>query len=345
MEPAIIVALLGASVSLAVAVWNFFATRENQRAVEAIKQANAVELEERRAALQEAKAAQDARRGYEYEARKRLYATLEPLAFQLTGASDSAHARIVELARTARQGNLDGPHSWLGGTGEDYFLVSTMYRLMAPMGLVRVGQRQLTHVDLGLDPVMAFRHAIGRRLMLSFSEDFFLAQSPPSIPYDPDRAASPGEPPTDRRQGIYAGAVERATEAMVVTEGDRARVRSYGEFEAAMHGGDPTFTAAMAPLVGLLSGFHPRTDPVLWRILIAQAHLYRLLLAVRRGEASPESVAAALHIPDSEREPFDWRQPGEQERIDRAEVLEAPFAAAEAHLVPQLQRTLDLYRT
>ena len=192
MEPAIIVALLGASVSLAVAVWNYFATRENQRAVEAIKQANALELEERRAALQEAKAAQDARRGYEYEARKRLYATLEPLAFQLTGASDSAHARIVELARTARQGHLDGPNNWPGGAGEDYFLVSTMYRLMAPLGLVRVGQRQLMYVDLGLGPVMAFRHVIGRRLMLSFSEDFFLAESPRELPDDRTRSRARG---------------------------------------------------------------------------------------------------------------------------------------------------------
>ncbi len=345
MEPAIIVALLGASVSLAVAVWNFFATRENQRTVEAIKQANALELEERRSMLQEAKSAQDARRGYEYEARKRLYATLEPLMFQLTGAADSAQSRILDLARTSRQGHLDGPSSWLGGTDDDYFLVSTMYRLMAPLGLLRVGQRQLTHVDLGLDPVMAFRHAIGRRLLLSLSEDFFLAQSPPSIPYDPDSGSGPGDGAPSRRQGLYAGAVERAAEAMVVTEADRARVLSYGEFESALHGGDPRIAAALAPLGELLSGFHPRSDPVLWRILIAQAHLYRLLLGIRRGEASTESVAIALHVPDSEREPFDWRQPGEREQVDRAEVLVAPFAAAEAYLVPQLQRTLDLYRT
>lgn len=343
MDTAVIIALLGAMASMVVAVWNFFATRETQRAIEAIKQANAIQLEERKAALQESRAAQDARRGYEYEARKRLYATLEPLAFQLTGASDSALTRIAELARTARQGNLDGPNSWLGDTGQGYFLVSTTYRLLVPMALFRLGHRQLTDVDLGLDPVLAFRQAIGRHLMLSWSEDFFLAQSPPRIPYDPDRVPSPGTAPTVRRQGIYAGAVERATEAMVVAEGDGARLRSFGEFEAALHGADRTFHSAMTPLMALLSGFHPRSDPVLWRILIAQAHLYRLLLAVRRGRAAPESVAAALHIPHHEREPFDWRQPHEVAQTNHAEALEAPFAAAEAHLAPQLQRTLDLY--
>ena len=59
------------------------------------------------------------------------------------------------------------------------------------------------------------------------------------------------------------------------------------------------------------------------------------------------SVAGlAVIAPHAEGTPFD--EPLMADLLghrDLAEVLDAPFAAAEAHLVPQLQRTLDLYRT
>jgi uncharacterized membrane-anchored protein YhcB (DUF1043 family) len=48
------------------------------------------EVEKLKAGLAENAAERGARRAYEYEARKRLYATVEPLLFQLATASEGA---------------------------------------------------------------------------------------------------------------------------------------------------------------------------------------------------------------------------------------------------------------
>src|SRR5262245_54437043 len=90
-------ALVAAGAALVVALITHLSTRSNQHAIE--------ELRDRYA---ESKAERDARRDYQYEARKRLYHECGPLVFQLAELSEAAFYRITGLAQTASQGNL-GP--------------------------------------------------------------------------------------------------------------------------------------------------------------------------------------------------------------------------------------------
>ncbi|MGY1760868.1 hypothetical protein ACI79G_07940 [Geodermatophilus sp. SYSU D00779] len=334
MEPPVIAALIAATASLLVAGWNFIATRRNQHRLEDIRQQNAIELEQVRAQLQRTRATEDARQSYEFEARKRLYTTIEPLLFELTGAAESAFVRITDLARAARTGRLEDPNGWLSDP-DQYFLLSTAHRLTVPLSITRIWQRQLTLVDLNLDPLIRFRFAASKRLMLSWSEDFALASAAPSIVYDPTLHG---------RQGMYIGEVERLADALIVEEANGRRVMSFGQFEAAHRSGDPTFSAALAPLTSVLRGFHPGRRPVTWRILIAQAHLYQLLLTVKRDptEELHKLGEAMMRIPAESRSDFDW---GELPDGVSSNNLSASFAAAEAHLLPELRRTLDTYST
>src|SRR5215471_12123488 len=223
MDPAVIVALIGAGSASLVAGWTFLATRANQRDNESTKQENAEKLARLNAQLQSLQAIGSARLAYEYDARKRLYEETEPLIFQLIGACDSAYIRVLDLARSARDGHLTGPSNWLDAGKEDYFLLSTVHRLAVPLAIIRLWHRRLTLVDLTLDRLIGYRYVLGRQLLLSFSEDFYLAAAGSPITYDPDR---------DGSQGLYIGVVERAVDAFLVGADDKLRVMAFGEFES-----------------------------------------------------------------------------------------------------------------
>jgi ABC-type multidrug transport system fused ATPase/permease subunit len=77
------------------------------------------ELEEFKAGISNELASQNARRSYEYDARKNLYAKVEPLLFQLFEAAEGAFHAVTSLARTQRQGDLP---AWLAANANKYYI-------------------------------------------------------------------------------------------------------------------------------------------------------------------------------------------------------------------------------
>jgi hypothetical protein len=160
----VIAAAIAAVASLIVAIFSFLSTQHNQRELESLK-----------ADLTEKQAEKDARRDYQYEARKRLYQQYEPLFFQLVEFSDNALWRIYSLARTAREGKL-GPDriSWLSPKSfyYNYYTTSTIYKLLSPLVFLKLIQRRLTLVDLAVDPHINDQYALAKWLYISFTESF-----------------------------------------------------------------------------------------------------------------------------------------------------------------------------
>jgi hypothetical protein len=97
LEPTVLAALVTGTISLIIAMITFFSSRANQRDVEKLK-----------AELVERKSERDARRDYEYEARKRLYQEYEPLFFQFTESAEVALGHIQSLAERGREGGSGG---------------------------------------------------------------------------------------------------------------------------------------------------------------------------------------------------------------------------------------------
>src|ERR1700745_3527460 len=106
----IIVALVSGVVSIAAAV---------------IATLNARSVERLRTRLSSEAGAEAARRDYEYDALKRLYAEFEPVRFQLIEASENAIRFIESLAKRAKSVEVDG--SVPGGT---YLRGATIYHLL-----------------------------------------------------------------------------------------------------------------------------------------------------------------------------------------------------------------------
>ena len=110
MDPKITVALIAAgataAAALTTAVFSLVTARAGRRAAEDLEKLKA----EMGARFAETSAERNARRDYEYDAKKRLYQEIEPLLFQLFEALEEAHYRVRSLARSSRHGNLPG---WL----------------------------------------------------------------------------------------------------------------------------------------------------------------------------------------------------------------------------------------
>ncbi|HEY5783880.1 MAG TPA: hypothetical protein VIT65_03805 [Microlunatus sp.] len=315
MEPAVIAALVTAGSSLAVALWSFAATRLNQASLERL-----------RADLGEHAAARQARRDYEYEAAKRLYREIEPLRFGSIVAAESAAARVVDLARAARDGHLDPGGSWLDDPDDDYFLQSTVYRMLAPLAWVRLGQAKLTTIDFSLDAGLRRWYLLARQASMSFSDDFVLAAATPSLRYDPDHPLDGG--PTRSRQGVYVGLVEQAVDALVAEdsgfEGEAgADVLRFGSFLRRQNE-DERVRVALEPMFDFFRGFHPERRPVAWRILLSQAVIYRALPSA--ADVTPGS-AAELALTSDDLTLFEWR-PAAHHCEEGDEVADDVTAAA-----------------
>jgi hypothetical protein len=292
--------------------------------------------------MEERRRERDARRDYEYEARKRLYSECGPLLLQLVELSESAYRRVASLARTAAQGDLpaDG-RGWLADP-KGYYYLSTAYWLLAPLAVVKLLQRRLTLLDFSLDRRIFTQYSLAKELYDSFAGDFRLARLEPALAYRPEVADAEQKkherPQEYAKQGMYRGLVDIAAEALIVNDpASGPRLRSFGEFEEDSLNEATPVRKALKRMEYLLVNFHPATRPVFWRILVAQAHIYLALLQTRAG--ADEGVAAVPSIPARERQAFDWRQQGEN--VGDQAVLVEPFAAAEGYLRERLNYLLE----
>jgi hypothetical protein len=276
-NPEAAAALAGAVLSVAAAIFTVIWTQRSTAKIENLK-----------ASLEDANAARSARRDYEYEARKRLYAEIEPLLFQLHEAAEEAYYRVKSLARTSRNDELE----WL--TREGYYLKSTIHRLLLPAAIFRIVQRRMTFVDLHVDATIQAKYHLLKMYAWSFTDDFDFKL--PSVPYRPDDATAEllkQQPQTYWRQGLYVGTLENAIDAMLMREGKSLRPMTFGEFEAAVHR-EAASRSSLQPLVDLYFQFEPAKRPILARMLHAQGCIAALLLLSYREAPRPRLLSAGL---------------------------------------------------
>jgi hypothetical protein len=325
MDTTVLAALITAAVSLALAIFSSWTSLRSQRSLEKLK-----------SELAEQQAEKNARRDYEYEARKRLYHECEPLLFQLIEASETALSHIRGIA--ARVKAADGPLF-----SEQYYLKTTMYRLLLPCAVFKLITTRLTLVDLQVDRVMYAQYVLAKTVYFSYTDDFRLARLVKRLEYNPYvddwRDKREQNPQVYRRQGFALGRLDNALDALIIGEEKTGyRFVSFGQFEEqfdTLQEGD--VKSSLGTAKDLFFAFHPSTRPVLWRILIAQALLYRGILEFsRRKEMSSSEVLAFITpLPKEEMEDFDWRS-AEQKGDD--DTIFEPFDVAKVYLGTQLKR-------
>lgn len=297
------------------------------------------------------KAESDARRDYEYEAKKQLYKECEPILFEFTELSESALRRIYALAKNARDGNLGPNRYWL--STDHYFIRSTIYRLIAPLAAFKLLQNKLTSIDLKLDYSINMQYIIAKILYYTFSSSPDLAKSNPVILYDHDQIGQDFEYLADYDkkkirekhpdkyfiQGLKVGNLDILSEALIVDSVKEPRIKSFGEFEVEFLKDEENnlFKENFETLVSIFSFFHPKTRPVIWRVLITQAYLYKAIMNVRNTQnLSLSNFDDLKNYFDIEKTKIncEWRQ-SEEEVSD--EEFNNHFKAAEEFLRNRFQ--------
>ncbi len=284
------------------------------------------------------KSERDARRIYEYEARKRLYREFEPLSFQLIELAEIAIRRIRGFAREASQGYMDSEENWYSDL-DSLHMMNAIYRLMTPLAIFRLMQRRLTHIDIELDKSVKLRYSVAKILYYSFTHDMRLAESDPSLDYKPRSECSEfkeyDQQEIFKEQGIYhQSSIDTMADALIAKDTDNTlRIISFSEFRV-KYVKDPLHKPF--DTMGLLfKNFHPKTRPVLWRILLLQLQIYQTLINIhndKRREYWPSSPIEIFQIIMVEREDIDWRRLSDKKDLFDKDVWVNHLLAIEKYL-------------
>jgi hypothetical protein len=275
----------------------------------------------------------NARLDYEYEARKDLYKTAEPLLFRFNEQCQELVYRVLSLARTARIGHIGSEHSWLAGPG--YYMNSTVYTLVAPLATFRLLQRRMTAVDVGLDESIGWRYYVARAIYPMLSEHHDLATlMSPEFGYDPnteDVELIARSPERYRRQGVGGQMLDAAAEALLVDgESGVTRVKTFSEFDSEL--GDDPYDSAFAPVYEIFEDFHPRTRPVLWCVLVTQAHLCALYIA-KASRTVPWGNTDDFDI-SKRTVDFDWRS--SKDTASALDAIQTPARVAQEYMASRV---------
>lgn len=302
------------------------------------------EIEGIRATFDDENAAKKARRDYEYEARQRLYKEIEPLLFQLTERGEEVLYRISGLAHEAKNGNLSPTGGWLSSP-DTYYALSNMYKLIAPLTVIKLMQRKLTAVDLSLVPRISNTYAVVRFLTWSLTDDFVVSEIE-NLPYEPNRSdwrtLRVSDPAVYWRQGIPTGRLDKAIESLI--DEKTGQCISFGDFESEFKRSGSRINETFEIVFDIFRDFHPRTRPILWRILLIQAHIYLALMLNREQKHTTDDmfqrVIPLRNVKGLVERNFDW---GEQQGQATApvDVLTLPFETAERYLRTRLKALFD----
>jgi hypothetical protein len=338
-----VVALISALLSALAIFWtarNARKQRDHETQLRKKQEEFEQDLELLRGRLREVEAERDARRDYEYEARKRLYSEIQPLLFQLQELSESAYRWVMSLARTAQQDQL----SWLS---KGYFLSTTLYRFTAPLAVFRLIHRRLTMVDFSVDQHIRVQYNIAKQMYLSVSDGFSIANAGGEhrIVYDPHevrRLRGPRRRITSihTQQHLFRGHLDMIADALVVREPEGPRCMTYGEFETQFKNRKSGVYDAIGALADGFSEFKPRSQPVVWRMLIIQMYFHKALLHTFEHifEETTALRSPADLLSQEERKKLDWRrEDGSESHVPNEEVLVWPFEAAEEYVEDRLR--------
>ena len=284
VQIAIFTTIVSVATTIGTVLWNYATQQEMERFKARIAQAASLD---------------NAKLEYEFDARKRLYARIAPLLFQLAEAAEGSYYRIVNLVgmrsaqkveRLAKKALLDVDGSLVR---TNYYLTSTLYKIFLPFALYRLLQRSATSFDLTLDSEIRAKYFLLKTAFICFTDDHELSAEEPRLGYTPNvadwKARREIEPALCWRQGLVTGHLEQLCDAMIVGAGDQQRPMTYGEFEKAAFT-DQSFQKILDPPADLFIGFNVDTRPVFARVILAQAAIMRLLFRKFPQSPNPEEL-------------------------------------------------------
>jgi hypothetical protein len=320
ISPAVVAALIAGVTSLMVTLFTQFFNLFSGPRIERLRSDLTAQIESTRAELTDINSSRSARRDYEYDARKRLYAEIEPLLFQLFEMAEQSYFRVISLARSARLGALTSDESsWLGANG--YYLISSMYYMVLPAVIYRLIRSRMTFIDLDLDEQITAKYYLTKIYAFSLTDDFVLAQTKPTLDYDPNdknwKKLIATTPARYQRQGLVLGDMEALLDQMIKKDEKGTRAMTFAEFESELS--KDQVSESLSELRKLFLRFNPATQPVFARMLLVQGCLSNLILESYELQGTVELRRSIERFVESDEfgKSFAWTEGQEISREDR----------------------------
>lgn len=185
------------------------------------------------------KAEAEARIGYEFEAKKRLYTAIGPLRFQLLLACRDA-ARHV---KSHSGGQRDFPV-----TVNNYYGVSTLHKIIRPIALLELIEEQIMYADFAVESEAIELIKCKQSIYAAFS-------SGKTVHGHPDANWD------DEEQHIFYHSISRIANALVIpADSGGKRVMRFDEFEEFLKSAENV--ARVSPLPYLYEDFTFRKKPL-----------------------------------------------------------------------------------
>lgn len=274
---------LGAAVvSAGGALWAFWSARRLERD----KAEGAERLKRLEAQLGAEGRLQDSRTRYEWDARRRLFEEVEPVMFLTGEVMEMTFARVANMAQAAAGGRLGpGDASWLRGP-DNYYLLTSVFRVLRPLACLRMMTEKLTRLDFSLDARVQAAYVLGKMYRDVLSGPFDLAAQAPVRRYayvapEPSRPYVVKDEAVQHMQHLYTDELEAVVDTLLVRDAEgRLSLKRYGMFRAELL--DPAHETArlMAPALLLFRRAGPANRPVLWRALLACGLIAKISLDV-----------------------------------------------------------------
>jgi hypothetical protein len=206
-------------------------------------------------------------RQYAFEAKKRLYSAIGPLRFQLLLACRDLAGRIMARGRAGAEGYSTG----IGG----YYGRSTLYRILRPLCISELIERQIAYADFAVDPGAVDLLRFKKSAFSAFAGDI-LVSGHPRVNWD------------HQLEHVYVDNLTRCASALITTGATPAdlRVMRFHEFESFV--ADRDNLPRIAPFPDLLATMTPTSKPLLWLRLVGYAALCNDLINRTGGDVGFE---------------------------------------------------------
>ncbi len=191
-----------------------------------------------------------AERQYVLEARKRLYSAIGPLRFQLLLACRDLAGRVK-----ARGVAGEGYSTALDG----YYGRSTLYRILRPLCLAELIERQIAYADFSVDPDAVDLLRFRKSAFEAFAGDRLVAGHP-RVNWQ------------EQVEHVFVDNLSRCASALIVGSAPaEQRASRFHEFEASL--ADEAQIERIAPFPRLMATLSPEGTPLLWVRLVAYGAL------------------------------------------------------------------------
>jgi hypothetical protein len=250
------------------------------------------------------KARFEARMAYELEARKSLLAVIGPLRYQLLLACRDVVRRVQRLG--SGRWDMD-----IGG----YYAQDTVFRMLRPIAITELIERQINYVDFSVDPSM--------QSLLRFQLDAFecLTGATP-VRNVADDGELTGVEWGSQSEHPFKGTLRSAATALIVE--DKLLIRG-DDFPAVLERGLDS-DDGLATIARFFDGFSPNRRPLFWLRLMFYAYVCQQFVAENGKSAG---FAAA---------PYPWSSLLDSARRDDVRALSGVL---EARMSAMRTRTLS----